>query len=140
MPPTHAEWRQDRVELTFERQRAHADGAKLITTFVAGLTGTLVATALQVPDDPGSWDKGLEIAAVAGLVLCFLQTVIVIQRDRILLPNPGYHATEAELRSHEFAAEEHNERVVGRVQRAAMLQIVLAAVTGLLAIAALLLP
>jgi hypothetical protein len=140
MTQPHAVWRQNRADLTFDRQQAHADGAKLITTFVAGLAGTLVATALQVQDDTGSWDKGLEIAAVAALVLCFVQAVIVIRRNRILLPNPGYRATEAELRSHEFAAEEHNERVVGRVQRAAMLQIGLAAVASLLAIASLLLP
>ena len=71
-------WKQARADQAYTRQRAQADNAKLIATFVAAIVATLVATGLQVGSP--SW---LDVLATLGLTIVVILTWCVIQNDRL---------------------------------------------------------
>jgi hypothetical protein len=145
-----AQWMQDQSDRALTRQRATADNAKLVATFIAAVAATLVATALQV----GESARKLDIASVVALAFGVIVTLAVIGADTICEADHqailsasvsgGQRWTDEhllrELRSQSVAAAEGNEAVVRRIRLWLALQVLLALIAGGLAVASLVLP
>jgi hypothetical protein len=71
-------WLEADADRAMSRQRAQADAAKLVATFLVGVVATLVAAMLQLgsPDAYSRWSSGLLAASI-------LLTVVVFGLDRI---------------------------------------------------------
>jgi hypothetical protein len=140
MSQTSADWLQAQADRSLDRQRAQADTAKLVSTFVAAIAASLVATALQV-GPPG----GLDIAATCLLALAVLSTICVVLFDRLTEPNHRLVLERAainqwddeklvkELREAAQTAVHINEGVLVLVRWTLAVQLVLSTVTGVLA-------
>jgi preprotein translocase subunit SecG len=127
-------------------QRTRIETAKLLATFVAGMAGAVVATALQVGDP-----NGLDVTAVVFLLLTALGVVIVILLDRtkdvdveavaLDAQLSGWNQTRLleELRRLSYAAMNSNEAVVRATRTAASLTAVSALLAGVFATVSLLL-
>ena len=147
MPTSLDEWSDQHWDRAFARQTAQADNVKLLVTFALALSGTMVATALQVP-----LQNGLDLAASIVLGLGFLLTIAVIFLDRLKWPNrrkilqtqtdEGW--TDTQLLDYITRAtrdaEEENLAVVHRIQRVAEYQLCLSGVAATLSVISLFQP
>jgi len=145
-----AQWLQDQSDRCFARQRATADDAKLVATFVAAVAATLVATTLQVGDSP----TRLDAAATAGLALTVGLAAVVVWTDTlreadhqaIITASAGGGSQWSserllrELRVATLAAVNGNEAVVTRILRWLTTQLAIAFATGVVAAVSLLRP
>jgi hypothetical protein len=126
---TTPDWRESNAELILGHQRARADNAKLIATFSVAIAATLVATALQVPDDQVIGVLRLPATLLLGVAV--LGTAIVIFLDRIRAPDIEEFAdgslSQTDLVVRMLAAQLENERTILGVQIAAVIQLVAAA-------------
>jgi len=139
MAQTLAELQAGRRELTFARQRAIADNAKLLTTFAVAVAATLVATALQVRDADGSPPDAQAVWSAVSLGGTVIVTVAVILLDHIRVPDvqrildtAGKNFEEVLLKA-ELVAEIYNEEVISKILRAAIVQLLLVGITSVLA-------
>jgi hypothetical protein len=122
------------------RQRAQADAAKLIATFVDGVAAAVVAAALQVglPRTDLQWAAGL---LGGGIIL----TVAVIVLDRISEADYKSILAEtqirgwseerllSELRLNNIAASGDNQKVLREVWIALLVQFTVATSSGIVA-------
>lgn len=134
------EWLEGQAERIAARQRSRADNAKLVATFAAGISGGLVASALQTGTLASAWDKRASIL----LGLTFLATALVILLDRqdeadhqavlqdsvTATPRWTEDQTLFELRRALLAAVRKNEQVIRWVGRTMWLQLLLAVFTS----------
>lgn len=140
MAQTPAEWLQAQAERSLGRQRAHVDTAKLVSTFIAAIAATLVATALQVGEP-----TALDAASAVLLALTTVATICVILFDRLTEANHqlvleraainqwGDEKLLIELREAAQTAVHINEGVLGWVRWALGVQLIMSAVTGVVA-------
>ena len=147
MAQSEAEWLEQRAQRLLGNQKSAVDTAKLLTTFVAAIAATLVATALQV--DP---IRELDHRAVTWLAWCVGATIVTILLDRLQAPDHtkvlaektlnGWSSTETltQLRIEELATVRFNRWIVWAVEGVVAAQILLATVAGTLATVSLLLP
>lgn len=135
-----AQWVEGNADRAQSRQRAQADAAKLVATFVAGVAATLVGTQLQVPGDPG-YDKWSAILLAVSVGLA----VVVILLDRLSESDhlqvledarvKGWDDEQVmkELRFNAVVASRDNEKVLREVRVALFAQFVCAAASGAVA-------
>jgi hypothetical protein len=92
MAQSEAEWLEQHAQRLLANQKSAVDTAKLLTTFVAAIAATLVATALQV-------EPILELDRVATTWLgwCVGATILTILADRLQAPD---HAKVLAEKSH----------------------------------------
>lgn len=138
------EWLELQADRVSARQRAQVETAKLVTTFVTAVAATLCGSDIQVPgNDP------LEVAALVGLGIAALLTLIVFASDRLaeaphkeLLSRAhtqGWNGEKLlrELRTAAIDAVESNQEVVRIVKLLTAVQVLTAAASGTLAVLAL---
>ena len=129
---TTPDWRESNAELILGHQRAGADNAKLIVTFSVAIAATLVATALQVPNEQVI--VALRVPATLLLGVAVLGTAIVILMDRIRTPDIEEFddglLSQTDLVLRMLAAQLENERTLRGVQIAAVIQLVTATAAG----------
>jgi hypothetical protein len=140
-----SEWLEQRAYRAFERQRAQVDTAKLIATFSAGISGTLVATALQVKEP-----TRLDTVAALLLACTVAASLVVIVLDRLTEADHGHvlelseihgwdeQKTRQELRVAILGTVRVNASVVNVVRWALGLQLLVAAGAAAVAVASLL--
>jgi hypothetical protein len=83
MPQSVEEWRDQHAARELARQTSQLETAKLLVTFTAGISATLVATALQVGEHAINADRW----ACAILAASFAFAVATIGLDRSKSPN-----------------------------------------------------
>ena len=149
MPENFDAWSDQHWDRVLAQQTTQLETVKLLVTFTAGLAGTLVATALQVPG-------GLELDRWACVVLAgaAAATIAVIALDSSRTPNRDdlvdlknqHQWTDTDphllihLRTVMRDTTNFNARVVLTLQRLAELQILLAVVASVIAALSLLTP
>lgn len=126
------------AERVAARQRARADVSKLLATFAAGVSGGLVASALQTGQSPSTWDY----VSAYGLAVTVVLTALVVLLDRLTEPDHSQVLSQAvlggwddarrlfELRKAALAANHANEGVLSAIRVAMWLQLVAAVFTG----------
>jgi uncharacterized membrane protein len=135
-------WLEGDADRAMSRQRAQADSAKLVATFVIGVAASVVASALQMNRTGAeSYNKWASIL----LALSAILTVFVIILDRISEADHKSLLEEAhvkkwseaelleELRTLTITASRDNQKVLREVQLALLLQFVVASVCGITA-------
>jgi hypothetical protein len=128
--------RDDRI---LASQRAAVDSAKLVSTFVLALAGTLVGTALQVTQAGG------EMAAVILLALSTVFALAVILLDQLDIPKFDKVTASTDVVRQEkmqLAVDmvvEANEKTKNIVQVFALLSVLTAAAAGVASVMALML-
>lgn len=75
----HFDWVDQQCDWVFARQQAAVDNAKLIATFLVGVAGALVGTALQVAKEKGD----LEHACITWFAISAVLAIGVAGLDRI---------------------------------------------------------
>jgi len=132
------DWLDAQSQRILARQQSRADTAKIVATFVAGIAGALVASALQTDPSASRWDW---IAAWA-LTVTVLLTAAVVLLDRMQEPDHSKvlqlasmgHWNEDhklfELRAAALEATAFNERIVTRIGALLWLQLIVGLLTG----------
>ena len=88
-----AQWERAELDRALNRQRSQADNAKLVATFVTAVVATVVATALEVGDEP----TALDFAATILLAVTTWRAWAVVNSDG--LRDVDRHQVQNVLRS-----------------------------------------
>lgn len=137
-----ADWLDSHRELVIARQRASADGAKLITTFATGVSATILAVALEEPARESFMFWLTLITFGVGTLLCLL----VFFADRVseadsaralenaaALGSVSEESQLRELRRASLTAVYANEELVRAIRTLALVQVAVAIIcVGLL--------
>jgi hypothetical protein len=135
-----AEWLDPQADRVLARQGRQVDTAKLLATFAAGVAATVVASALQVAPVT-DYDRYSVWALCVSIVLA----VAVVLLDRLreadhhevatLAALNGWSSTQflVQLQGQTLWALTFNEKVVGLVRHVLLIQIVVAALAGIIA-------
>lgn len=141
------QWKQEHVDQSLVRQRAQADGVKLVVTFFAAIAATLVATSLQIGRP--SW---LDVLATVGLIVTIVETCMVISSDRlrevdqakvdgvIMNPQWTWDRRLEELRDLGVSLVDLNEVILSGVLKHRTRQLICASVASLVAVISLIWP
>jgi hypothetical protein len=116
-------WIDAQADRILSIQRAQVDTAKLLVTFITAVSGTFVATALQVGTSPSR----LDWTAVGLMAITVVLALIVVAVDRIRVADHDYLLSQGqlngwtddqfikELRVEMLASVEHNASFVHAV-------------------------
>ncbi|WP_328321872.1 hypothetical protein OHA70_25555 [Kribbella sp. NBC_00382] len=135
-----AEWLENHADRLSARQRARADIAKLIATFMAGVAATLVGTALQVSptntiDRVATWFLGA--AVVLALAVLLLDRTKEADHAALIIEAKlqGWNDAKlmAELRHEVISAADYNLRWLPVIRGALALQVSASVAAGVLA-------
>ncbi len=147
MPASVDEWHDQHTDRVLNHQATQLSTSKLLVTFTLALAGTLVATALQV-----AGNRLLDVMGCVALSAGFTATLATILLDDSRTPNRQAAIAEKDLQGLDDErfliylkritrdAEAYNGDIVRRVKASAQIQIVLSAVTAILAAVSLLTP
>ena len=145
MAHTIEEWLEADADRAMSRQRAQADAAKLVATFVVGIVATLVATSFQVgsPLSDNRWEAVLLAASVIlTAMVVFLDRISEADRNAILAEAQVRHWDKqellTELRMNLIAASKDNQKVLREVRICLFIQFLVAISCGLTAVIAML--
>lgn len=141
------EWLDSQVDRCFDRQRAQADTAKLVATFLTGVSGGLIGTALQIAGRQlSNWERyglyALGVAALLSLVVILLDDIKEADHQLVMvmagIASWGPTQILDALRFETLKAVKYNEQSVNTVKLALQWQMVIAVGSSVLAAVALL--
>lgn len=135
------EWLDGQADRCFDRQRAQADNAKLVATFVTGVAAGLVATALQIGGDPTSADrdslKWLAAASAAAVVVALMDRLHEADHRTVVLQGQVGAWSDGQLltalRDATHLAVIFNEKTVRDVRRMLTVNVAFAVVASYVA-------
>lgn len=138
---TVGDWLEQQADRISVRQRSQVETAKLLVTFATGIAATLVGTALQVDGRPWQEVVGvvlLAISTVGAVMVVLLDSMREADYSNVLRDAEIRELTPAErlkeLRSIQIAAVDVNEKIVRRVRATSLLQVLVAAASGVFAV------
>ena len=143
-------WQTQQYERVLGRQRAQADTAKLLVTFVLAVAATLTATALQVSSSIAG--NVLDAIAVLAFTFAFAWAIYVVVLDDLQEPDLRFVDIQTALRGLNYqgklamilsiakSTESRNERILGNIRAQVGRQLLLSVLTSILAVSSLLTP